>query len=157
VLTLADEEPAVHLPASWGASPDVLPALRQMLLTLPHGAAAALPPGWAGGFRALEHLNVQGKPAPAPPTRPPRGHRAGQAAIPSDDEVEGQEGGKQEDASTQPAAGRVDGGGGGGTGLPNEWASGFPRLVELIIAQLPLGGTLPTAWADGGFPALRSL
>jgi len=39
--------------------------------------------------------------------------------------------------------------------LPVEWAAGFPRLEALSLSGLPVLGTLPASWADGGFPSLK--
>lgn len=43
--------------------------------------------------------------------------------------------------------------------LPPEWASSaaFPMLKGLELVGLPLGGSLPTEWVQGGFPSLNKL
>ena len=43
--------------------------------------------------------------------------------------------------------------------LPLEWASSaaFRKLQNLELVGLPLGGSLPTEWVQGGFQALNSL
>ncbi|PRW45736.1 serine threonine- kinase receptor R831 [Chlorella sorokiniana] len=43
--------------------------------------------------------------------------------------------------------------------LPPEWAgsSAFPKLQNLELVGLPLGGSLPAEWVRGGFPALFQL
>jgi hypothetical protein len=42
---------------------------------------------------------------------------------------------------------------------PEEWGlpGAFPSLVELSLLRLPLAGTLPASWVDGGFPSLQEL
>ena len=55
------------LPASWGASPDVLPALEELSLVL--HVVPPLPASWARGFRRLRSLYIAAPPdAPLPAT-----------------------------------------------------------------------------------------
>jgi len=54
------------LPASWGARPDVLPALEELALVLQ--VVPPLPAAWARGFRRLRSLYITAPPdAPQPP------------------------------------------------------------------------------------------
>lgn len=47
----------VRLPASWGGSPSVLPALRQ--LTIKGDIRGGLPPSWGSDLRSLEGITIQ--------------------------------------------------------------------------------------------------
>ena len=58
------------LPASWGASPGVLPRLRTLQLWV--RPTTPLPPQWAVGFRSLVALDVS-DPLEGPPEAPPHG------------------------------------------------------------------------------------
>ncbi len=115
------------LPPSWGARPDVLPSLRQLVLQLP--LAGPLPPQWAGGFAGLRMLWLSSEDA------------AGDGAPGLD--------------SCRRIASTADGQ--PARRLPAAWASGFPALQHLELNCLSIGGTLPEAWAAGGFPALQTM
>ena len=138
-----------ELPSSWGASPAVLPALRQLTLRLL--LLGPLPAEWARGFRRLTVLAISNEdmrhypafdadsepgraggrsrgssimppPLQAPPVLPPRPHPLPQAQR---------------------------------WGLPPEWAGGFPKLHSLSLAGMEqLAGPMPNAWQQGGFPVL---
>lgn len=153
VLSLAifSPLPPHGLPPSWGASPAVLPSLRDMHLSLSPAPVVRLPRQWAGGFPSLEVLRIDvlgipsrkapGAPAPWP---------AAQAPAPAPSSAP---------ACAPPAVapGQVQSGGCEAGGLPPEWASGFPALAALNLVGLPLGGSLPQAWVDGGLPSVSSL
>ena len=115
------------LPPSWGARPAVLPSLRQLVLQLP--LAGPLPPQWAGGFAGLRMLWLSSEDA------------AGDGAPGLD--------------SCRRIASTADGQ--PARRLPAAWASGFPALQHLELNCLSIGGTLPEAWAAGGFPALQTM
>ena len=72
-LVLTTSSLQTTLPASWGSSPDVLPALQTLALTA--SFVGQLPPDWAHGFRQLTFLTL------AVPEGAPGGNQT--AAVPS--------------------------------------------------------------------------
>lgn len=57
IIQLTSQREPLVLPASWGAAPNVFPALRRLTLE----AEIALPlPAWARGFTQLETLTIAG-------------------------------------------------------------------------------------------------
>ena len=90
VLSLAifSPLPPHGLPPSWGASPAVLPSLRDMHLSLSPAPVVRLPRQWAGGFPSLEVLRIDvlgipsrkapGAPAPWPAAQAPPAVAPGQ-------------------------------------------------------------------------------
>lgn len=119
------------LPPSWGAGPDVLPSLRQLTLQLP--ISGPLPQQWAAGFPRLWMLwlsseVVAGEGAPdLDACRLAAATERGQPELRPERE------------------------------LPGEWATGFPALQHLELNCLHIGGSLPHAWAAGGFPSLQTM
>jgi hypothetical protein len=121
------------LPAGWGGSPGVLPELGALSLRL--HLLGGLPPQWAAGLRRLEALFV------TDPRSEPGGEQlaaapAATATIPS--------------ASVAAAAAAAV------PSLPAAWALGFPALASLDLS-VPVGGSFPREWEQGGFPALITL
>jgi len=122
------------LPASWGASPAVLPSLRHLMLHVCF--TGGLPAAWAKGFARLVDLNIK------------RGCEGGdawsritQAALLRGTVV----------PPAPPPPPALD------MSLPPEWASGFPKLSALELSTLGRCRTIPHAWLEGGFPSLTEL
>jgi hypothetical protein len=154
------------LPASWGASPAVLPVLRQLTLRLQ--LLGPLLAEWARGFRRLTVLAIQNEdmrhypafdadslpsraggrgsggsimppppPLRVPPIMPPVMPPIMPPVMPPCPQP-------------QPQAEHWS--------LPAEWASGFPKLHSLFLAGMEqLSGPMPDAWQQGGFPVLVKL
>lgn len=105
----------------------MLPSLQQLILQLP--IVGPLPPQWSHGFARLRLLWLSTE-AVAGEGAPDLDSCRAQAAT----------------SAGQPQ--RM---------LPGAWAAGFLELQHLEINCLHLGGTLPAAWAAGGFPALETM
>ncbi|PRW45625.1 hypothetical protein C2E21_6054 [Chlorella sorokiniana] len=115
------------LPPSWGAAPDVLPSLQQLVLQLP--ITGPLPPQWARGFAHLWMLWLSSQ-------------------------VVAGDGAPDLDSCRQLAATAA---GAPERSLPAAWAEGFPALQHLELNCLRIGGSLPEAWVAGGFPNLSAM
>lgn len=123
------------LPASWGSSPAVLPALRELRLEAQF--EGGLPPAWSGGFRRLQQLHLihtqPSLPACLAPSALPAAQLPGAPAA-----------GPPREPEEPPA------------GLPPQWALGFPNLALMQLSDLRIGGPFPPSWQTG-FPALVDL
>ena len=130
------------LPASWGASPQVLPSLQVLEVQL--GFAGTLPAAWAAGFPQLRTLDITDVSYMAAAKIKVGWPSMGQALLPPG----------PQDTICQPPALPA---GGPPVFLPAEWAAGFGRLQLLRLLGLGIQGSLPEAWVQGGFPAMQSL
>lgn len=129
----------VSLPASWGSSPAVLPALQELRVQLQF--PVQLPAEWAGGFQVLKSLSIY---RPLPKDSPVAGwskdnYRAKAAQHP-------------QTAPPPPPTGNEL-----LPSLPEEWAAGFPQLQLLVLSNIGLTGSIPQRWLHGSFPALTTL
>lgn len=149
-----DQGGPAALPASWGSSPEVLPALQALHVSMP--LAPQLPADWGRGFWQLRQLRLlspacgqrlAAAEAAAGPGPAPAAAAAGESAG-AGPKLDG-------DAGLPPAA---PAGGPAPAPLPVTWAAGFPALRELTLCGLGLGGALPDAWLQhSAFPLLSSL
>ena len=130
------------LPASWGASPAVLPSLQVLDMQL--GFAGTLPAAWAAGFPQLRTLDVTDVTYMSAAQVKVGWQPMAQALLPPEPQPPPRQ------PPPLPA-------GGPPVLLPVEWAAGFGRLQLLRLLGLGIQGSLPEAWVQGGFPALQSL
>lgn len=133
-LSLGLDELHASLPPSWGADPATLPSLQQLAIQVQVGGP--LPRQWASGFRSLRRLSIRDTSGFVEGSSPPAAGSSAAAAGPPP-------------PPPPPPVLKHP--------LPPEWARSFPRLARLAIADLPMAGSLPEAWAAGGFPALSTL
>ena len=144
------------LPASWGASPGVLPALQTLQLNI--NVVGQLPPEWASGFHRLEML-ILSDPQCSPDDRLRAATASAQAQTQT--ETVRRAGAATEVPAPSPlTAAKVPAGSCPPMTLPPEWAGtgSFPRLTGLWLAGLRLSGTIPATWLQpGGLPSITAL
>lgn len=172
-LQFYNDQPT-RLPASWGASPKVLPQLQSLSLAM--HLTAPLPAGWSSGFRQLRELTladpalldaIQRRAEAGPQGQPSAVKAAAQAwaaggtrrggarrlPLPTDQPVEGnradnESGEVEEDGFLDYAAWQPGG--------PKPAAAPSAAATPAPAAKLPSKPQLPPAWAKG-FPQLRQL
>jgi len=155
------------LPPSWGARPEVLPALQDLSLS---SVSTHLPAAWARGFQQLKQLSLVGMLEGVPLEEAQRFtcHTRGNTTAPAATAAALLGAAAARTAATLSAGGQQPAAATSGQDphtalqpgrrqLPGEWAAGFPALEVLEIGCMQLDAPLPQEWLAGGFPMLTTL
>ena len=161
-LKIAMPQLQATLPASWGASPGVLPSLRTLKLKL--HVVGQLPPEWASGFQRLESLvlsDPQCTPGSLEQASTARTEPQAQAASAARSKSASRRSVATEEPAASPSMGPQEPAGFcSPMMLPPQWAraGSFPRLTGLWLMGLRLSGTIPHTWLQpGGLPSITVL